>query len=298
MNSKKEIGFCFLDEYANFEIALKSVFECSKSYLKKIIGNKKKLSQKVYARREYAIDLNLVNHLMINPIYCGKPLAILFQDENYLVLNKIPGIHAHPHFYDESDNCLSFLRQEFDPKILEVNKNFYDRGLLFRLDLVTSGVLVYVKKEILLKKLRDQYEDLVKKKTYLAVVEGQLEQAYHLTHYFRKSQFKGKKMSVTDHDTEGAKPGICMVNPLKFNREENVSLVKIELKTGLRHQIRAQLAHLGFPILGDELYGGKKAPRVFLHAYNYEINVPGTYLNVFSKDPSLFDIFFDLDTCL
>jgi 23S rRNA pseudouridine1911/1915/1917 synthase len=68
------------------------------------------------------------------------------------------------------------------------------------------------------------------------------------------------------------------------------SLLMIELKTGLRHQIRAQLSYLGFPILGDELYGGNKAERLYLHAWRYE-------WSEFVEDNhmDLFDRFFDLN---
>ena len=52
--------------------------------------------------------------------------------------------------------------------------------------------------------------------------------------------------------------------------KDEKTLLLVSLETGLRHQIRAQLSHLGFPILGDELYGGAKSSRLFLHAWKYE----------------------------
>ena len=295
---KKEILFCFLDDYESFEEALREVFLCSKTVLSKYIDNKKRLKQKIYAKKEYAIDLNLVNYLMINPNYKSKELEILFENDNYMVINKIFGLHTHPLCYDEVDNCLSFLRAKSYSNLLQVNQKSYDRGLLFRLDQVTSGVLVYVKDEKLLLKLRDHYFSLVKKKTYLAIVEGKLDQTYNLSHYFSKSQIKGKKIKVHDSEVENSRQGACVVYSLKFNQRDNVSLIKIELKTGLRHQIRAQLSHIGFPILGDELYGGKSAARVFLHAYNYVIDEPGAFLDVKSSKADLFESFFNLDTCL
>ena len=73
----------------------------------------------------------------------------------------------------------------------------------------------------------------------------------------------------------------------------NNSLVLVNLQSGLRHQIRAQLAALGFPILGDELYGGSRAERLFLHAWRYE-------WSEIEEDNSadLFDGFFDLNSGL
>jgi len=297
-NASKEILFCFLDDYESLEEAFRKVFLCSKSILNKYIENKKKLKQKVYARKEYAIDINLVNYLMINPAFEGQSPEILFENENYIVLNKAMSLHSHPLSYNEVDNCLSFLRANHYGDCLKVNSSSYDKGLLYRLDLVTSGVLVYVKNENLLFKLRDHYGSLIKQKTYLAIVEGRVEKTYNLSHYFKKSQIKGKKIKVFDDEVENSRQGLCVVNPIKFNPEENISLIKIELKTGLRHQIRAQLSHVGLPILGDELYGGKSAARVFLHAYNYVINVPEAYLDVRSIKADLFESFFNLHTCL
>ena len=79
----------------------------------------------------------------------------------------------------------------------------------------------------------------------------------------------------------------------KISVGKGVSLVLVNLKTGLRHQIRAQLSFLGFPILGDELYGGRKAERVFLHALRYEFSDI-----VEDSNAELFNIFFDLNRAL
>jgi 23S rRNA-/tRNA-specific pseudouridylate synthase len=76
--------------------------------------------------------------------------------------------------------------------------------------------------------------------------------------------------------------------------QENKSLVLINLKHGLRHQIRVQMAEIGFPLLGDEFYGGTSAERLFLHCWRYEMD-EGVFEDT---EAELFDNFFDLNSLL
>ena len=80
-------------------------------------------------------------------------------------MDKPANLFVHPLVYDEKNNCLSFLRT-YKPAYLGVNSKNYDRGLLYRLDFETSGVLVYVKNEIAYQYLRENFKTIAKKKTY------------------------------------------------------------------------------------------------------------------------------------
>jgi 23S rRNA-/tRNA-specific pseudouridylate synthase len=108
----------------------------------------------------------------------------------------------------------------------------------------------------------------MKRKLYLVIVEGEFDREGKWTHFFRSSGAKGSKQKVSDDFHSEAHEGNLEVKRLLV--KEGKSLLVVSLETGLRHQIRAQLAHLGFPIFGDELYGGAIAPRLFLHAWKYE----------------------------
>ena len=87
---------------------------------------------------------------MIYPDYEGPDIEVLFENDDVIILNKPPNIHSHPLKYSEQDNCLSFLRQQLKNNKMDVNKKSYDKGLLYRLDYVTSGVLFFIIKKYLI----------------------------------------------------------------------------------------------------------------------------------------------------
>jgi len=237
---------------------------------------------------------------MIYPIYDGPSVHVLYEDPHCIIINKPPNIHSHPLKYKEQDNCLSFLRRNSFFEALKVNRSNMDRGLLYRLDYGTSGVLILLKDEKNYSYLRENFNNLVKEKQYLAIVSGHLEEDCEHTSYLRPSLKHGRKMVVSDYEerkfSKDSKKGKIFVKKVNYNYEKNCSLVLIKLKTGLRHQIRAQLSHLGYPILGDELYGGHSSSRIFLHAFYYEVPLKsGMKIKGLARDAHLFEEFFDLD---
>ncbi len=240
------------------------------------------------ARDVSRLPLDLVNHLKINPVFRGPRPTVLKETEHYLVLHKPSLVHCHPHCYSDQDTLVNFLAQEGYFSALRVNEANYDRGLLYRLDYETSGLMLVAKTESYLQEMRANFKDKMKRKLYWAVVEGDFDQEGFWTHYFRASGMKGSKQRVDSKPHPEADLGELEV--LKVLSQEGKSLVLVNLSSGLRHQIRAQLAALGFPILGDELYGGKKAERLFLHAWRYEWDQVEE-----DGKADLFERFFDLD---
>ncbi len=267
--SNQSINFCLLNSISSVDEFLKQYFNCSASKLKKYFA-KSFLNRSLPAHSILDLPLNFVNDGLINPKYSGPEIKILFEDGKFLVMDKPTNLFVHPLTYDEGNNCLSFLRQKF-PELLEINKKNYDRGLLYRLDFETSGVLVYVKDKNDYLFLRKNFQEIAKKKLYLCAVSGECKLNNTYTHYFSSSQAKGKKVLVSELETEGEE-GELSVSPVSYNGDTNITILQVELKSGLRHQIRAQLAFLGYPLCGDLLYGGAKARRLYLHAQLYELN--------------------------
>jgi len=285
-----KIEYQWLAETIPLKDALKEVLGSSNQGLKKYFSSKQ-LQRLVRPRDVLELPLDLVNHLMINPRYTGPQVRVIAETDDYLALHKPSGVHCHPHSYADTNTILNFLASQniFSP--LLVNQDNYDRGLLYRLDLETSGVLLLVKSERLHRNSRENFSSSVKRKFYWAVVEGEFDQEGLHSHFFRGSGAKGAKQKVSHEEMEESQEGILAVK--KILSEKGKSLLLVSLKTGLRHQIRAQLSHLGFPILGDELYGGHSAERLFLHAFRYE------WIDVIEDSlPELFERFFDLDRAL
>lgn len=250
-----------------------------KSWMKNYL-NVKQLNLNNQIQVEIPIDVLMKNH--INPEYLGPEIKVLHEDSRFIVFDKPAGVHSHPLRYDEKDNCLSFLRSLNKGKCLFVNEENYDRGLLFRLDYETSGVLIYCKNQNLRNDIFNNRLDAVALKRYTAVVSGDFKHPEDLSIPLKPFGKKGRKMVFN----AGGDVGEMKVEKLNYNPKKNLSLLKVDLKTGLRHQIRAQLSHLGHPILGDELYGGEESDRMYLHSTLYQIKFEGTELKVGSSPKS------------
>ncbi len=287
---------CILNKWETMEEFLKKGLLLSRSSLKNSTLKKSFLNKVIKEKEEISLPLNLLNKGIINPFFDGEDIDIIFEDEMFWVVNKPNSIHGHPLSYCENDNILSFLRNKNSNVFLGSRDENMERGLLYRLDNVTSGLLIIAKDELLSKKLRDSFKVCAKKKAYIAIVEGEFNLEGRHTHFFKSQGVKGHKVSV---NTLGdGSEGSLIVTNLAFNEKENLSLIYVELETGLRHQIRAQMAALGFPLLGDELYDGKKERRVYLHALHYQLIIGDDLKEWTCEKAPLFDCFFDVHCCL
>ena len=293
------IELCFLQSYSTLEEAIIKGLGISKQQIKKYQLKKKVLNSAVKSKRSYQLPIDLINHLKINPQYDGPTIVKLYEDEHVLVLNKPYKIHMHPLTYSECDNVLSFLRSEkiLLPELLEVNKNSYDRGLLYRLDYETSGIIYYAKKSSIYNYVRDNFNEVMQQKSYLAIVSGKFEKEGEHRHFLKSSGPKGSRILCLDEAADKAVAVKMSVERLDYNQKMDYSLLRVALDTGHRHQIRAQLAHLSYPILGDKVYGGLSERRLYLHAYQYCFSIDNKNYNIKCLDAKLFDDFFDLNGC-
>ncbi|MBC7428472.1 MAG: hypothetical protein H7336_07670 [Bacteriovorax sp.] len=275
----KTTDYCLLEPVSSVEDFLKLQFGASGSKIKKHF-TKAFLNRSFRERAVLSLPLNFINDGGINPEYKGNPLETIHEDELFYVFNKNPNQFVHPLTYDECDNCLSYIRQT-RAQVLKINSQNYDRGLLYRLDYETSGVMIYVKNDELYKKLRETFSTSAKEKKYWCWVEGEMKLAGKFTHFFDSKDEKGKRVLVRDNGAGTA--GELSVKALEYSLQNNMTLIEVALKTGLRHQIRAQMAHMGFPLIGDTFYDGRQASRLYLHALSYTILVEGKELNFQSK---------------
>lgn len=259
----------------------------SRSFLKKNLS-KKILSHPVRARQVVSYPLDIMNHGMIFFDYIGPEVKILYQDQNFMALSKPAFVHIHPLEYDSPDNLLTYLRKNNYFDLLQVNKNNYDRGILFRLDYETSGVVLVAKNDLVYSQVRHSFQTLMKRKIYRAVVQGMIDEELELTSKLALT-CGGTKVRVDHNEGEEAS---LKLKRLAYSPAHQLSLIEIDLKTGFRHQIRAQLSAIDHPILGDQLYGGDNANRLFLHAMDYQLEWEENTLEVTDPMPSEFMQFF------
>ncbi|MBF0206014.1 MAG: RNA pseudouridine synthase [Oligoflexia bacterium] len=338
-----EIGLSWICDFASLEDALLATIGISRSAIKKVLsrgrGNwcqdwRRRLKMAVKRGEQFLLPIDLINYYEVNPEYCGPDIEILADDQYFLVLEKPPSVHCHPFSYSEKSSCLNYIRT-IRPQLLMCNLHCHERGLLYRLDYETSGVLIYVKRQDIYDKLLQQgggSNPRGKEKIYLAVVAGNFAVDSGrgtdtvCRSLFYSSGTRGEKMKVLGFDGDflaGARAkelreGELRIVQLDYNQEHNLSLLKIFLNTGIRHQIRAQLAHLGHPILGDKLYDnlckdkskskseknesgigsghGELPERMFLHAYCYSVMLEQKEYIYVSNHIEIFERYFKLSS--
>ncbi len=138
--------------------------------------------------------------------------------------------------------------------------------LLHRLDKETSGVLLLVKNDQFRQKAIEEFKALNVKKEYIAWVGGMVVDSFMINKPILTIKNRNQAYSKISED---GKEAISEVSPLMLDGK--LSKVKVTIQTGRTHQIRVHLKSEGFPIIGDELYGGKSHKRVLLHASKIEL---------------------------
>lgn len=194
------------------------------------------------------------------------PLTVLYEDAHIIVLNKQPDIIVHPARAENSGtmiNALAFhLAERGSGELSTVGEEYARPGVVHRLDRNTSGCIVFAKTDQAHWKMGSKFEQRTVNKRYLAVIHGHLlpdTQTIDLPLGPHQSKAKGmREKRVVRHDELGkASITVCRVRERYSIGGSGYSLVELELKTGRTHQIRVHLAHLGHPIVGDDMYGGK-----------------------------------------
>jgi RluA family pseudouridine synthase len=152
------------------------------------------------------------------------------------------------------------------------------------LDRATSGVIIGAKNAAALSWLQKQFSQRKVKKTYIAIVQGHLPNDHAIIDM--PIERNPKKPQTFRVGAQG-KAALTEYQVIKLN--DTYSMLQLSPQTGRTHQLRVHLAHLGHPIVGDTLYGGKPAERLFLHALSLEITMPSRERKTFTAPlPELF----------
>ena len=239
------------------------------------------------AERDTRLQEGDVLQLYINDEFFEKPrqdnayltvaspkLNIVYEDAHILLVDKRPGLAVHPHDGAEYgrtliDHILSYLYQkkEWTPR----GENAFTPALCNRIDRNTGGIVIAAKTAEALRVMNQKIKDRELDKRYLAIVEGcPKPETGSLKGYLFKDE-KKNRVFVSDTPKPGAKT--CQTNYKVLAKRKDLSLVECELITGRTHQIRAQFAHAGHPLLGDGKYGklDKRFDRTYQALYSYKL---------------------------
>ena len=254
------------DNQKTIKTILKTEFNMSDRLILKVKTNQKIICNKIPVWVNHIVKEDDLIEVYIdfeetseNIISANIELNIIYEDEFYLILNKSAGIPVHPTAY-HYDNTLSngvkyyFDSIKLDKKIRPVN----------RLDKDTSGLVVFAKNSYIQECLIKQMKNNIFKKNYIAVLDGILEKENGIIELpiSRKQGSIIERCISEDGD-------YALTNYKIISKNKNYTICEVNTQTGRTHQIRVHFQSLGYPLLGDTLYGRESnlISRQALHAY-------------------------------
>ncbi|MEM1099279.1 MAG: RluA family pseudouridine synthase [Planctomycetota bacterium] len=199
---------------------------------------------------------------------------VLAQGADWFAVNKPAGVPVHPLRPDESGTLLGTVAGKF-PRVLGVGDEGELRsGVVHRLDVDTSGVMLFALSDARWRALREAFSRHRVRKTYVALVDGVLEAEGEAEQYLAVTRHSPARVEVVDPVTPSARK--CSLGWRVLAVGERCSRVEIDLRTGFLHQVRVMFAAMGHPLLGDRTYASPpiadRAPRQMLHAKKIEFD--------------------------
>ena len=247
------------------EFLKKTFSNLSKNSVKSLLHN-----EKVFVNgnmtTKYNYELNVGDTVEIRE-KVAKNIDIIYEDKDIIVINKPSGLLTVA-TEKEKNKTAYHLVMEYLKKKNKNNRIF----VIHRLDKDTSGIIMFAKNERAKHLYQDNWNDIVKKRCYYAVIDGKMQKKEGTI----KSYLKENGNMVYSVKDRSGKLAITEYKVLK--ERKNISLLDINLKTGRKNQIRVHMKENKTPILGDLKYGEKSKliNRLALHAYKLELINPVT----------------------
>ncbi len=225
----------------------------------------------------------------INPV--DLPINIVYEDEDVIIIDKVTGMVVHPahgHYNDTLVNALLFHIKD-----LSLINGVKRPGIVHRIDKDTSGLLMVAKNDTAHQSLVEQLQDKTVVRRYMTLVQGTIPHEFgKINAPIGRDPKDRKKMTAI----YGGKEAVTHFKVIE--RFEEFTLLECRLETGRTHQIRAHLKYIGYPVVGDPMYGRRKVigkDGQFLHAKTLGFNHPRTneYIEFNSELPKFFTDFMD-----
>lgn len=234
----------------------------SRSFLKKLFEdgkitvNGKVIKQSYKLKVSDMIDISIPEPVNIDIEPENIPLDIIYEDDDVILVNKPKGMVVHPAPGHYSGTLVNGLMYHFKDSLSGINGEFRP-GIVHRIDMDTTGILVVCKNDMAHRFLSEQLHEHSITRKYYAIVHGNIQQDNGTVDApIGRSPKDRKKMAV---NTRNGRRAVTHYRVLeRFNGK--YTYIECQLETGRTHQIRVHMSSIGHPILGDEVYGPKKCP--------------------------------------
>ena len=222
-----------------------------------------------------ALDIDLPEPEPAEALPQDIPLDIVYEDADLIVVNKPAGLVVHPAPGHPDGTLVNALLHHCGGSLSGIGGQLRP-GIVHRIDRDTSGLLVAAKNDFAHQGLAAQLQDHTMRRTYEAVVAGNLrEDRGTVDAPIGRCPTDRKKMAVTERNGRAA-----VTHYQVLRRYRGYTYIRCQLETGRTHQIRVHMAYIGHPLYGDTVYGAKKAPPDMagqcLHAVALDLTHPRT----------------------
>jgi len=294
-----------IDKYLShilFELSRNEISKNLKEGKIKVNGKPVKPSYLLKGKEEINLDLKIptVMKKTIIPLNLTPEPQILYENQNFLVINKPAGVNTHPTLKNINEPSIASWFCYRYPQAKKVGEDKLRPGIVHRLDRETSGVLILAKNNPIFFYFKKLFLSRKINKSYLVLVRGEIsKQKGAIEFELTRSSTSGKRKIVllqkgksTKKTIKKTKVALTLYEVAK--RYQGYTLLKVEPKTGRTHQIRIHLASIGFPVAGDKIYGFKEAyegvfKRQMLHAQVISFLTPqGEFLEIEAPMPQDF----------
>ena len=264
--------------------------EFSRSALEKLIVHGQITVNGQPAKTKYKLkvgDTISITTTQLDRAHDDIDIPIVYEDDNVVVLNKQAGVLTHSKGQFNKEGTVATWLQTHAKALGLHEPEFWlseRAGIVHRLDRATSGIIICAKTKETHVALQKQFSQRTVKKTYLAVIAGELPETVGIIDVPIQRNPKKPATFRVGVNGKSAQTAFHVENTITKNNKL-YSLVELRPTTGRTHQLRVHMQYLHRPIMGDDFYDGETSERLMLHAQELEITLPGGKRRRFYVDP-------------